>query len=189
MKILFLGYNTENTSLIGFLINKGHDVVHQENKIDLNFSRNFDFIISFGYRHLISSDITEHFGKKIINLHISFLPYGRGRHPVFWSFIENSPQGVTIHLIDKGLDTGDVLLQKLVLYKKNENTFRKTHKRCLIEIENLFKDNVNDILNCKIQPKKQKGKGTYHKAKDLPPIVDWDMRIDDYLRMNPRKSK
>lgn len=188
MKILFLGYNKNKTSLIQFLINENHKIVHEENKIDLNFTMNFDFIISFGYTYIITPDIIEYFGQKIINIHISYLPYGRGRHPVFWSFIDNYPKGVSIHLIDEGLDTGDILLQKLVSYKKNEDTFRKTYKRCLIEVENLFKDNHNDILNCKIQPYKQIGVGTYHKEIDLPPNVNWDMKINDYIMIYSRRS-
>ena len=188
LKILFLGYDENNTSLMHFLKDEGHIVVHQENKIELSYIKDFDFIIVFMYRYIITNDIVLYFGKKIINLHISYLPYGRGSHPVFWSFIENSPKGVTIHVIDKGVDTGHILIQKHVKYKKNENTFRKTHERCLIEIENFFKDNHYDILNLKIEPKKQVGLGSYHRTKDLPPNVDWDMKINDYIMINPRRS-
>ena len=43
-----------------------------------------------------------------INLHNSFLPFNRGKHPYFWTFIENCPYGVTIHKVDEGIDTGEI---------------------------------------------------------------------------------
>ena len=92
MKILFLGYNREQTSLIQFLIEKGHKVTHLEKKFTHNYAIKFDFIISFGYRHIIKFDIIKFFKNRIINLHVSYLPFGRGSHPIFWSFIVSSQQ-------------------------------------------------------------------------------------------------
>ena len=40
----------------------------------------------------------------------------QGAHPNFWSFYDNTPSGVTIHLIDAGIDTGDVLYQKKLIF-------------------------------------------------------------------------
>ena len=42
--------------------------------------------------------------KGFINLHNSFLPFNRGKHPYFWAFYEDSPYGVTIHKVDEGID-------------------------------------------------------------------------------------
>ena len=50
----------------------------------------------------------------IVNLHISYLPWNRGAHPNFWSFFDATPTGVSIHLIDKGIDTGPIIVQKKV---------------------------------------------------------------------------
>ncbi len=59
----------------------------------------------------------------IINLHISFLPWNRGAHPNFWSFYDDTPKGVTIHLIDEGIDTGAIIYQKEITFDRNEKTF------------------------------------------------------------------
>ena len=182
LKILFLGYNKNETSLIHFLTNQGYKVVHKKSKVDLSFAHNFDFIISFGYRFIIKKDIISFFAEKIINLHISYLPFGRGSHPVFWSFVENHPKGVSIHLIEEKLDQGRILVQKTIKYNKNETTFKKVYKRSIIEIQKLFIQYHEDILNCNIKPKKQVGLGTYHKKSDLPNNVDWNMNIKKYLK-------
>lgn len=48
-----------------------------------------------------------------INLHPSFLPEYRGPNPWFWTYFHMEKQGgVSVHLIDEGEDTGDILLQE-----------------------------------------------------------------------------
>jgi methionyl-tRNA formyltransferase len=48
-----------------------------------------------------------------INVHPSLLPAHRGADPLFWSYFENdATTGVTLHWIDAGLDTGDVIAQE-----------------------------------------------------------------------------
>lgn len=50
-----------------------------------------------------------------INLHPSLLPAYRGPAPLFWAFRNGEREtGVTVHLMDEGLDTGDILLQKRI---------------------------------------------------------------------------
>jgi methionyl-tRNA formyltransferase len=50
-----------------------------------------------------------------LNLHPSLLPAYRGPAPLFWVFRNGEQEtGVTVHLMDAGLDTGDILLQKRV---------------------------------------------------------------------------
>jgi methionyl-tRNA formyltransferase len=48
-----------------------------------------------------------------LNVHPSLLPDNRGPDPLFWTFRRGDAfTGVTIHLMDAGLDTGPILLQK-----------------------------------------------------------------------------
>ncbi|MBA6222884.1 methionyl-tRNA formyltransferase [Colwellia sp. MB02u-18] len=74
---------------------------------------NTDIIIVFGMSQLLKSNVfsSPKFGS--INLHPSFLPDYRGPNPDFWQYmnLEMNP-GVTIHFIDKGEDTGDIILQE-----------------------------------------------------------------------------
>ncbi len=46
-----------------------------------------------------------------LNFHPSLLPYGRGKSPNFWSLVEETPFGVTIHWVDEGVDSGDIAFQ------------------------------------------------------------------------------
>src|SRR5690606_23646870 len=44
----------------------------------------------------------------------SYLPYNRGAHPNVWSIVEETPAGVTLHYVDAGIDTGDIVAQREV---------------------------------------------------------------------------
>ena len=50
-----------------------------------------------------------------LNVHPSLLPDNRGPDPLFWAFWRgDATTGVSIHLMDEGLDTGPVLLQESI---------------------------------------------------------------------------
>lgn len=166
MKVLFLGEKTN--PIYKWLVNYNEEVININEKINLEFvkSGNFEFIISFGYRHIISEDIILLMNRKIINLHISLLPYNRGADPNFWSFLENSPKGVTIHLIDNGIDTGDILVQKEIEIDVNKETLKTSYDLLNIEIQNLFYKNWTKLKNQKIKPKRQKEGGSFHLKSD-----------------------
>ena len=87
MKILYLG--PKNDTIISFLNSEGHIVIQEERRITLDAieRNNFEYALSFGYRHIIKKDIINYFKNKIINLHISYLPYNRGADPNFWSLL------------------------------------------------------------------------------------------------------
>jgi len=164
MKILFLGY--DDCKLLSFLKSK-YDVIQTDEKIKLQEVVKFDWIISFGYRYIITEDIVKYFNDSIVNLHISYLPYNKGAHPNFWSFRDRTPKGVTIHQIDKGLDTGDIILQKEVIFEKEHDTLKSTYEFLIEEIQNLFIENYKSIFDKTINRYHQVGKGTFHHGKEI----------------------
>jgi methionyl-tRNA formyltransferase len=74
--------------------------------------RHSDFGISALFGHILPEALLEDIDCEIINLHPSLLPIGRGADPIPWSIIDQQKQGITIHVIDSGLDTGKILSQK-----------------------------------------------------------------------------
>lgn len=148
MNILFLGYCDKE--LIDFITDKGDTVYQTDEKIDEWDYLPVEFIISYSYRYLIPGGVLE--SVPSANLHISYLPWNRGADPNFWSFKDNTPKGVTIHKMDEGIDTGPILAQKIVIFSKEENTFRKTYDRLQIEIKSLFKEYWHLIRVSHIKP-------------------------------------
>ena len=175
-RILFLGYTKSQTSIIDDLIRYQCYVDHTDQPIDGNGK--YDFVVSFGYRHILRPNVIEGIECPIFNLHISYLPYNRGAHPNFWSFYDNTPTGVTIHLMDGGIDTGPIVYQRYVNFDKREDTFLKTYSRLNYEIEELFVQNLEEILSDKWVAKPQRGVGSRHYIKDLPRnFSGWEEKI------------
>ena len=187
--ILFLGYNKKQTKLIRFLRSKKIIVktLGQKKLSKKDVTKNIILIVSFGYKHIIKKDILK-FTKKIdfINLHMSYLPHNRGAHPNFWSFYKNSPKGVSIHLMDKKIDKGNLILRKRVFFKNiNKQTFKSTYNILFKKIESLFIKSFSKIISKRYKIIKISEKGSFHKRRDLPStMVDWDVNIKKYLKNN-----
>jgi len=179
-QILFLGYSRKETQLISRIEEKGKKVIHSSGKI--SWEDEFDLIICFGYRHIINKEQICKSSGPIINLHVSYLPWNKGAHPNFWSHYECTPSGVTIHEIDSGIDTGNIIYQRYVNFKEKEDTFALTYKRLLFEIEDLFNKNIDSILSKNWNSKPQRRIGTTHKVADLPKLFKgWDSNIQDEI--------
>lgn len=165
MNILLLGPYRKR--LIEFFKNSGDEVYNTNELISTksNCVQSADFLVSYGYRYIISKSVLDLFQNNAINLHISLLPWNRGADPNLWSFLEDTPKGVTIHLIDEGIDTGDILLQKEVNFN-NDETLRTSYEILSREIENLLITNWMKIKAHKIMAVPQIGTGSFHKIKD-----------------------
>jgi methionyl-tRNA formyltransferase len=160
---LFLGYKKNKTSLINFIKNKNFVVKNYQKIPPIRILKQSDLIISFGFQKIISERIIKKLINPIINIHISYLPYNRGAHPNFWSFIENTPSGVSIHQIDKGIDTGNILFRKKIYFNTKLHkfsTFKKTYNLLFLEAEKLFKQNFVKIYNMNYKKKLYNFKGS-----------------------------
>ncbi|MER1969075.1 formyltransferase family protein [Castellaniella sp. GW247-6E4] len=75
-----------------------------------------DLIVVFSMSQLLREEILEIPRLGVINLHPSFLPEYRGPNPDFWQYhnMEMHP-GVTVHYVDAGEDTGDIIYQERML--------------------------------------------------------------------------
>ena len=168
MKILLLGPKKEpQKALIDYLISDGNSIAKYEEKINREYidKCGYDFLISFGYRYIISKEILDYFKEKAINLHISYLPWNKGADPNLWSILENTPKGVTIHQIDSGLDKGKILFQKEITFDESD-TLKSTYDNLQTELVELFKENWENVKYNKVIPKRQKGTGSYHVSLD-----------------------
>jgi len=172
----------------------GDSYTATSDSIDLEFcvGNRIEFLVSYGYRHLVRSEVLRGFPLKAINLHISLWPYARGAHPNFWSIAENAPTGVTIHLMDDGLDTGNILFQKEVYIDHNKHSFATSHKLLRLEIERLFKLNWRYIRRSECSGWRQQGNASYHRSTDIERWNDclpsgWDTSISIFKQLAKRK--
>lgn len=131
--------------------------------------RSSDHIVSYGFRHIIRAPVLEAMRMKVINLHISLLPWNRGSDPNQWSFLEDTPKGVSIHFVDEGLDTGDIIRQREVPYEMDD-TLKTSYERLSVNMKELFMTVWPDIRLDRVEAVPQPAEGTYHRQKDLVPF-------------------
>ena len=185
MNILLLGPYRKD--LIDFLSSFGDKVTITEAPLidDSECLFNNDFIVSYGYRHILKKDILDKFLNKAINFHISLLPWNRGADPNLWSFLEDTPKGVTIHYLDYGIDTGDILAQQEVDYMP-EDTLRTSYERLSKTIEELFRKVWPNIRSGKQKAIPQPAGGSYHRLSDRATFEylltkGWDTPVADLI--------
>lgn len=148
---------------------------------------NPEWIISYNYKYLITKEIISYIKEKIINLHISYLPWNGGSDPNIWSFIENTPKGVTIHQINEKFDKGKILYQREYFFDEEKETFMTSYCKLNKEIVELFKEKWEEMESGQYNLYEQVGEGSYHTKKELDIIrkklsFNWNDNIANFLK-------
>lgn len=158
MKILYYTNKDKinDTAIPELLARKQHSVyIHYEPiTIDILESNEIDFIISDRAQFLILQDVIDYMEGRIINMHPSFLPWCKGYHPIVAALCSNACLGVTIHCIDKGIDSGDILLQQAIQVN-DADTLQSLYKQHRLAMTQLLDKNLESILSQTIEPIKQ----------------------------------
>lgn len=189
--VLFLTSNSNTDLFFEKLKEKEPCVYKVSEKLTVDMIKELEpsFVISFNYKYIVKEDVLNLLKGKIINLHTSYLPYNKGACPNFLSFYENTPKGVTIHEMVPGLDTGDILLQKEVIFDETKETLRTSYNKLIEEMTELFFSNYEDLREGKIIPKSQpEGLGSYHRRKDFDAIYEKNPFTYDELICDLRKK-
>lgn len=186
--VLLLSNNMNSLPLLDWL-EKRVDVLYYSNKLNIAMLEQIKphLVISYNYRHIITPDIIKVVQGNIVNMHISLLPWNRGSSPNIWSIIDDTPKGVTIHLLDEGLDTGDILLQKELIFDEEKETLQSSYDILNREIVQLLQDNWSYIYDMKWRPHKQGYGGSIHTMNDLQRFLhgrtfSYDMTITQFKR-------
>lgn len=138
----------------------GHTLVESTTQADL--------IVSYDWPKIINLE-----GIPGINLHIAYLPYNRGADPNLWSWLENTPKGITIHWMDASIDTGNILVQKKFSDEKlAEMTLSESYRFLHEEIEKMFLEHFPKMLDFEGQVQEQTT-ATTHYSKELVEAKRW----------------
>jgi methionyl-tRNA formyltransferase len=72
---------------------------------------------------IISRDVLREVPAPFVNIHVGITPEYRGVHGAYWALVDGKPQacGVTVHLVDEGIDTGAILGQAVVQPTARDN--------------------------------------------------------------------
>ena len=79
-------------------------------------------LVLAGYMRIVGSTLLSAFPRRIVNIHPALLPSFPGRHGIEDAYQAGvKVTGVTIHYVDDGVDTGEVIAQEAV-YRSEEDT-------------------------------------------------------------------
>ncbi|MEK4947023.1 phosphoribosylglycinamide formyltransferase [Carnobacterium sp. FSL W8-0810] len=74
-----------------------------------------DLIVLAGYMRIIGPTLLTAYANRILNIHPSLLPYYPGKSSIQDAFEANEKEtGVTVHVVDAGVDTGPIIAQEKV---------------------------------------------------------------------------
>lgn len=135
----------------------------------------FDLGILAWWPYIVKPPLLDFPRLGFINTHPSLLPFNRGKHYNFWALVEQAPFGVTLHFVDKGVDTGDIVAQRVIPYGW-EDTGASLYSKASEEIIALFKERYSDFRQLDIQRRPQEiDKGSFHLANEIDSISYIDL--------------
>lgn len=140
-------------------------------------------VVSHGYRRILRRDVLDVVPGRIVNLHIALLPFNRGADPTLWSVLEDTPAGVTIHHIDEGVDTGDVIAQREVALAGHD-TLATAYARLQEAMAALFAEQWEAIAAGTAARRPQPPGGTAHRVADRDAVAalltrGWDTPVGE----------
>jgi hypothetical protein len=127
-----------------------------------------DFVVCFGYGRILPREVTT--SVPVINVHPSYLPLDRGPNPHLWTILNNSPRGATIHYIDEGIDTGDIIAQRLLPTPSESTTFAQSFDQLITDCAVLLADTWPSIRSGANTRRPQEGRVTKHSFADQTPL-------------------
>jgi methionyl-tRNA formyltransferase len=143
--------------------------------LDFLKSLSIDLVILAWWPYIIKETLFDISRMGFLNTHPSLLPYNRGKHYYFWNLVEDVPFGVTLHWVDKNIDSGDIAFQSK-LEKSWEDTGFSLRERSREGIIALFEKNITAIISGKIPRIKQDlEKGSFHLGKEIENFSEIDL--------------
>ena len=95
-----------------------------------------DLVVVVAYGLILPKEILEMPPLGCVNVHASLLPRHRGAAPIAWAILkEDIRTGITTMLMDEGLDTGPILLRRVLDLKPHDTTPLVTDKLASIGAE------------------------------------------------------
>lgn len=112
-----------------------------------------DLIVSAGFMKIIGPQVLQLFAGRIINTHPALLPKFPGAHAVADALAAGEKfTGSTIHFVDEGVDTGDVIAQEKVEIEVTDNE-TTLHERIKVIERRLLVDVVTRFVSGKLSVK------------------------------------
>jgi len=143
-----------------------------------------DLFIAVGYMNILKEQILAVPRIVAVNVHASLLPAYRGKHPVFWA-LRNGERwvGLTIHEMDRGVDTGAIFYQVRVRTRANDSV-TSLYDRIMDRSVCLMPRLIEDVTKQGLRRTPQSAVGaSYHSSAHPEDYrLDWSQDADQLRR-------
>jgi methionyl-tRNA formyltransferase len=144
-----------------------------------------DLCVAVGYMNVLKEPVLAVPRLLTVNFHASLLPAYRGKHPVFWA-LRNGERwsGMTVHVVDRGLDTGDILYQ-VKMRTRRDDTVASLYDRIMERSMWLPARLVQDAEQGRLHPRPQPERGaSYYSSVHAEDFrLDWSLPAERLRRM------
>ena len=155
-----------------------HENINSKDFIDCISKYECNLFVSMSFNQIFKTEIINLPNLKTINCHAGKLPFYRGRNILNWVLINDEKEfGITVHFVDEGIDTGDIILQETYPIKDSDD-YSTLLQVAHVECANVLNSAINLIKSQSFSTIKQKDihpVGLYcSKRKSGDEILDWN---------------
>ncbi|AUC14163.1 formyl transferase [Tenacibaculum sp. SZ-18] len=113
--------------------------------IEKSSSYGCDLFVSMSFNQIFRKQIISVPKLGVINCHAGKLPFYRGRNILSWALINDEKDfGITVHYVDEGIDTGDIIKQNIYPIKEEDN-YQTLLNIAYSECANILFDAIKEI--------------------------------------------
>ncbi|OBA62493.1 methionyl-tRNA formyltransferase [Mycobacterium sp. 1100029.7] len=143
-----------------------------------------DVIVVNSWYHRMPAELYDLPRHGTLNLHDSLLPKFTGFSPVLWALISGEAEfGLTVHRMDDGLDTGDILVQRSLPIGPTD-----TGTELVMRGMDLIPGALDEALralesgNAVFRPQNKAERSYFHKRAERDSLIDWSWPAEDLER-------
>lgn len=118
IKFVTVRYDKQDSELMALAASERipieiHQNINSDEFLDKIAKYNVDLFVSMSFNQIFRTRAINYPPLKTINCHAGKLPFYRGRNILNWALINDEKEfGITVHYVDEGIDTGDIILQR-----------------------------------------------------------------------------
>lgn len=143
------------------------EIFHPSNSSNVFYNKEFELGVLAWWPKIVKEPLLSLPRNGFINFHPSLLPYNRGKHYNFWALVEQCPFGVSLHKVDTGIDTGDIVSQREISYNWEDNG-ETLYKKAQTEIVKLFERTYPSLRKGEVISKTQDlSKGSFRLSSEI----------------------
>lgn len=165
---------------IDFLVEKDINTLKFQKKLN---EYGCELFVSMSFNQIFKKSTFSIPKNGTINCHAGKLPFYRGRNVLNWALINGEKEfGITVHFVDEGIDTGDILVQKTFPINENDNyktLLNKSYKEC----PKLLLNSILKIMDNKYErlPQENLSKSAIYCSKRIEgdEVINWDNNSRD----------